>query len=219
MRQVPIPPVPQSKACVCGHSLAGTVVQTPPGAWMLVSCECCLSGRGLCVGLITRPKEFYRLWCVWVWSRSPVMGGHGPESVRSATERAWGRWDSWEILHDLGEMKKRTKPPFDKPSRRWQVNVNLTKEKVSWGSRGKATPMVKLGTRRRWMVLSCPGHFSPTKKSPVPTGGLVGPTACVDDLEERKMSSTCGESNPGPTRLQPSITTFLPILRSSEKHT
>jgi len=27
--------------------------------------ECCvLSGRGLCDGLITRPEESYRLWCV-----------------------------------------------------------------------------------------------------------------------------------------------------------
>jgi hypothetical protein len=32
---------------------------------MSVSCECCvLWGRGLCVGLITRPEESYRLWCV-----------------------------------------------------------------------------------------------------------------------------------------------------------
>jgi hypothetical protein len=31
----------------------------------LVSCECCvLSGRGLCLGLITRPEESYRVWCV-----------------------------------------------------------------------------------------------------------------------------------------------------------
>ena len=36
-----------------------------------VSCGCCvLSGRGLCVGLITRPEESYRAWCVWVWSWS-----------------------------------------------------------------------------------------------------------------------------------------------------
>jgi hypothetical protein len=27
-----------------------------------------LSDRGLCVGLITRPEESYRRWCVWVWS-------------------------------------------------------------------------------------------------------------------------------------------------------
>jgi hypothetical protein len=25
---------------------------------------CVLSGRGLCVGLITRQEEFYRVWCV-----------------------------------------------------------------------------------------------------------------------------------------------------------
>ena len=33
--------------------------------WMLV-----LSGGGLCVRLITRPEESYRVWCVWVWSWS-----------------------------------------------------------------------------------------------------------------------------------------------------
>jgi hypothetical protein len=32
---------------------------------MFVSWECCvLSGRGLCEGLITRPKESYRVWPV-----------------------------------------------------------------------------------------------------------------------------------------------------------
>jgi hypothetical protein len=30
--------------------------------WVL----CVLSGRGLCYGLITRPEESYRLWCVLV---------------------------------------------------------------------------------------------------------------------------------------------------------
>jgi len=40
-------------------------VQIPPGAWMSVSCErCVLSGRGLCDGLITRPKEPYWVCCV-----------------------------------------------------------------------------------------------------------------------------------------------------------
>jgi hypothetical protein len=33
-------------------------------------CCCVLSGRDLCVGLITRPEESYRVWCVWVWSWS-----------------------------------------------------------------------------------------------------------------------------------------------------
>ena len=37
---------------------------------MSVSCErCVLSGRGLCDGLITRPEESYRVWCVWESSR------------------------------------------------------------------------------------------------------------------------------------------------------
>jgi len=41
-------------------------VRIPPGAWMFVCCECCLSGRGLCDELITRPEKSYRLWCVVV---------------------------------------------------------------------------------------------------------------------------------------------------------
>jgi len=44
-------------------------VLIPPGAWKFVCCECCvLSGRDLCVGLVTNQEDFYRLWCVWVWS-------------------------------------------------------------------------------------------------------------------------------------------------------
>jgi len=42
-------------------------VRIPLGAWMFVSCECCvLSGRGLCDELITRPEESHRLWFVVV---------------------------------------------------------------------------------------------------------------------------------------------------------
>jgi len=40
-------------------------VRIPPGEWKSVSCECCvLSGTGLCVGLITRPVDSYRVWCI-----------------------------------------------------------------------------------------------------------------------------------------------------------
>jgi hypothetical protein len=54
----PIPVAVRSKAWVCGCSLTGIVGPTS------VSCECCvLAGRGLCVGLITRPEESYRM-CV-----------------------------------------------------------------------------------------------------------------------------------------------------------
>ena len=45
--------------------LLGLWVRISPGAWMSVSCECCvLSSRGLCDGTITRPEESYRVWCV-----------------------------------------------------------------------------------------------------------------------------------------------------------
>ena len=38
--------------------LIGLWVRLISGAWMSVSCECCmLSDRGLCVGLITRPED------------------------------------------------------------------------------------------------------------------------------------------------------------------
>jgi len=63
---MPIPVAARSK--VCGRSLAGIVGSNPTGG-MDICCECyVLSGRGLCVGLITRPEESYWLWCVWVWS-------------------------------------------------------------------------------------------------------------------------------------------------------
>jgi hypothetical protein len=64
---VPIPVAEWSQARVCGRSLAGIAGSNSAGAWMCVSCECrVLSGRGLCDGLITRPEESYRLWCVLV---------------------------------------------------------------------------------------------------------------------------------------------------------
>jgi hypothetical protein len=85
-----------------------------PGAWISLSCECCvLSGRGLCVGLITRPEETNRVWCVWVWSWSLSneealahwgLSSHFPGSLtnlrtirykRSARNAAYHKWVSW----------------------------------------------------------------------------------------------------------------------------
>ena len=66
-----IPVAARSRAWVCGSSLAGIVGSNPAGSWISVSCECCvLSGRGLCVRLLSRPVKFCRLWCVWVSSWS-----------------------------------------------------------------------------------------------------------------------------------------------------
>ena len=59
---LPVPVATLSKACVCGRSPAEIVGSnlTGGGAWMPVSCECCvLLGRGLCDELITCPEESY----------------------------------------------------------------------------------------------------------------------------------------------------------------
>ena len=55
------------KECVCGRSCAGISGSNPTGG-MDVSCECCvLPDRGLRVGLIIRPEEFNRVWCLTLW--------------------------------------------------------------------------------------------------------------------------------------------------------
>jgi hypothetical protein len=76
----PIPVAARSQAWVCGRSLAGILGSNPVGGWMPVSCECCvLSGRGLCVGLTTRPEESCRLWYVLgVIMNHRERGGPGP---------------------------------------------------------------------------------------------------------------------------------------------
>jgi hypothetical protein len=81
----------RSKAWVYGRSLAGIAGSNPAGS-MSVCCECCvLSGRGLCVGLITRPEESYRVWCVWVWSWSlEKWGGLGPQRAVELKESLFG---------------------------------------------------------------------------------------------------------------------------------
>jgi hypothetical protein len=62
----PIPVSVWSKVWVCGRSFAGIADSNPAGdigRLSLVSVVVLL-GRGLCVGLITRPDESYREWCV-----------------------------------------------------------------------------------------------------------------------------------------------------------
>ena len=62
-----------SQASVYGCLLSGAV-RIPPGACVSVSFKCCvLSGKCLCVGLLTSSEESYRLWCVWVWSEASIM--------------------------------------------------------------------------------------------------------------------------------------------------
>ena len=55
---MPIPVASQSKAWVCGRSFAG-IAGLNPAEGMSICCECCvLSGRDLCVGLVTSLEEF-----------------------------------------------------------------------------------------------------------------------------------------------------------------
>jgi len=60
----PIPVTAWSKDLVRVWSL-GLRVRISPAVWMFACVECCvLSGRGLCVRLITRPEESYKVRCV-----------------------------------------------------------------------------------------------------------------------------------------------------------
>ena len=54
-----------------------------------IFCECCiLWGRGLCFELITRPEEFYRLWCVAMCDlETSRMRRSWPTLGRSATKK------------------------------------------------------------------------------------------------------------------------------------
>ena len=58
-----MPLAARSEAWVCGRSLAGIAGSNSAGG----TDECyVLSGRGLCVDLITCPGESYRVWCLVV---------------------------------------------------------------------------------------------------------------------------------------------------------
>ena len=76
------------------------VGSNPTGAWIFVCCECCvLSGRGLCDGLITRPEQPYRLWCVVVcdletsWMRRPWPTGGCCAKNKKKGLRPLACWD------------------------------------------------------------------------------------------------------------------------------
>ena len=59
----PVQMATRSKARTWGHSLAG-ITGSNPARSMDVNLLWVLSGRRLCVGLITHPEESYRAWCV-----------------------------------------------------------------------------------------------------------------------------------------------------------
>jgi hypothetical protein len=54
-----------------------------PGAWMSIYCESCVvCGRCLCVGLIARPEESHRVWCVLTECIRPASITKRPWSTR-----------------------------------------------------------------------------------------------------------------------------------------
>ena len=63
-------------------------VRIPPGIWMSVSCKLCVfSGRRLCVGLITRLEELYRVLCVSVIVKPRSWGGPGPLGIAASRKK------------------------------------------------------------------------------------------------------------------------------------
>ena len=101
----------RSKTQVYRRSPSEVKVSNPAGV-MNVYCECCvLSGRGLCVGLISHREESCRLWCVVAcdleisWTRRPW-----PALGRSATGKTNGALPS-PLQRE--EIRKRPKVTVD----------------------------------------------------------------------------------------------------------
>ena len=93
-----IPVIARSKTWACGRSLAGIASSNPARARMSDSCDCCVvSGRGFCVGLITRPEKSYRVCvcvCVCVSDcdrEASVMGRPCPTGVYCAISNKYWR--------------------------------------------------------------------------------------------------------------------------------
>jgi len=70
--------------------LLGLRVWIPPVARLSLLC-CVVSVKGLCEGLITRPEESYRMWCVFlrVTVKSWCIGGPGPLGA-VVSDGGWG---------------------------------------------------------------------------------------------------------------------------------
>jgi len=113
-----LPPISvAARSKLCGSAatrLLGLRVRIPPGSWMSVSCECCVSsGRGLCDGPIPRPEESYLVWCVTVCELET--------SIRRGPWPGLGRSDTEEIIYSssyirMHEIYCEELKPEDSPS-------------------------------------------------------------------------------------------------------
>jgi hypothetical protein len=92
----PIPVAAPSKAWDCGFESRQGIAY--------VFCEhCVLSGSSLSVGLITRPEESYRVWCVWVvsWSTDSeeALAPLGVMVPWLCFQKLWELWT--DILYEI----------------------------------------------------------------------------------------------------------------------
>jgi hypothetical protein len=93
--------------------LLGLRGRIPLDAWMFVLCESCvLSGRGPCVGLITRPEGSYRVWCVLSVIVKPRQWG-GPGPLRPVVP-----WGQKYRIYNCGRGPRLVYPCFN-------VNFNI----------------------------------------------------------------------------------------------
>jgi len=98
------------KLCSAAARLLRLWVRIPPGSWMDVCCErFVLSGKCLCDGMITRPVESYRLWCVVVcdlntsWMRRPWPAGGCCARNKQTRHENFLRW-TWINKADYSRL-------------------------------------------------------------------------------------------------------------------
>jgi len=116
---MPGPVTARFKAYVCSRSPAEIVGSNPTGG-MNVCFECCVSGRGLCDELITRPEESYRLWCIVLCGLEtsrmrrpwPALGrtatGGGGEIELTCMVKQWKLF--YKVLFASVEITNKMKP-------------------------------------------------------------------------------------------------------------
>jgi len=101
--------------------LLGLQGRIPPGAWLSVSCECCmLSGRGLCDELITRPEESYWVCvCVCVCVSLNATRCNNNSLHLQRVDRRQAKKERIFSLTHLGKMIYRGDPPSVTNIWRW----------------------------------------------------------------------------------------------------
>jgi len=127
-----------------------------------------LSSRGLCDGLITRPEESYRLWCVVVCDLENLKNEEAMTRVgsqRHSTKKKFTytsksrrlRWAGHVArmgkdrgVHRVLVGKPEGKRPLGRPRRRWEDNIKMDLQEVG-GGHGDWMELAQ--DRDRWRAL------------------------------------------------------------------